>query len=81
VARCARVSYITHEGKRYISKDLELYERLMSGGANGHWSPTEHVATPLADPRETSGNLRGWKQYRKLFTQENVTSFPDEVHV
>jgi len=81
VARCARVSYLTHEGKRDVSKDLELYERLMSGGANGHWSPTEHVATPLADKRETSGNLRGWMQYRKLFTQENVTSFPDEIHV
>jgi thymidylate synthase ThyX len=79
VARCARVSYLTHDGKRDIEKDLELYDRLMSGGANGHWSPTEHVATPLADPRESSGNLRGWMQYRKLFTQENVTSFPDEV--
>lgn len=79
VARCARVSYLTHDGQRDIAKDLELYDRLMSGGANGHWSPTEHVATPLADRRETSGNLRGWMQYRKLFTQENVLSFPDEV--
>ncbi len=29
-ARCARVSYLTHEGKREIEKDLELYERLKS---------------------------------------------------
>ena len=27
-ARCARVSYLTHEGTREIAKDLELYERL-----------------------------------------------------
>jgi hypothetical protein len=57
---------------------LELYERLMSGGANGHWSPTEHVATPLGDPQEKSGNFRGWRQFRKLFSQENAADFPDE---
>jgi thymidylate synthase ThyX len=78
VARCARVSYLTHDGTRDHARDLELYERLMSGGANGHWSPTEHVATPLADPRETSGNFRGWRQFRKLFSQENAADFPDE---
>lgn len=43
VARCARVSYLTHEGKRDIEKDLELFERLRT---SGHWSPFEHVATP-----------------------------------
>jgi thymidylate synthase ThyX len=78
VARSARVSYLTHDGKRDHEKDLELYDRLLSGGANGHWSPTEHVATPLADAETFSGNLRGWLQYRKQFAQENVTSFPDE---
>jgi thymidylate synthase ThyX len=77
VARCARVSYLTHEGTRDLAKDLELYDRLMGGGANGHWSPTEHVATPLADPTATSGNLRGWEQYRKRFPEEHATTFPD----
>jgi thymidylate synthase ThyX len=43
VARCARVSYLTHDGKRDIEKDLELFERLRT---SGHWSPFEHVATP-----------------------------------
>jgi thymidylate synthase ThyX len=79
VARCARVSYLTHENVRDVAKDLELYERLMTGGANGHWSPTEHVATPLDDPRETCANFRGWKQYRKLFEAENAATFPDEI--
>jgi thymidylate synthase ThyX len=44
VARCARVSYLTHDGKRDIEKDLELFERLRT---SGHWSPFEHVATPI----------------------------------
>jgi thymidylate synthase ThyX len=79
VARCARVSYLTHEGKRDISKDLDLYERLVEGGANGHWSPFEHVATPGIDAQTWSGNLRGWEQFRKQFTQEHATSFPDDV--
>lgn len=59
-ARCARVSYLTHEGKREIEKDLELYERLKS---DRHLSPFEHVATP-ADDREFHANFRGWIQMR-----------------
>ncbi len=43
-ARCARVSYLTHDGKRDLQADLTLYERLVSGG---HMSPLEHVATPF----------------------------------
>ena len=79
VARCARVSYLTHEGARDHGKDLELYERLLGGGANGHWSPFEHVATPLRDRAGWSGNFRGWEQYRKRFAQEHASEFPDQV--
>jgi thymidylate synthase ThyX len=43
-ARCARVSYLTHDGRRDLEADLTLYERLVSGG---HMSPLEHVATPV----------------------------------
>lgn len=43
VARCARISYLTHDGKRDIEEDLKLFERLRT---SGHWSPFEHVATP-----------------------------------
>jgi thymidylate synthase ThyX len=78
VARCARVSYLTHEGKRDVAKDLDLYERLVSGGANGHWSPFEHVATPFAERDRWSGNFRGWEQFRKRFPQEHASSFPGE---
>ena len=76
VARCARVSYLTHDGKRDRDRDLELYERLLDGGANGHWSPFEHVATPAPDPAERSANFAGWEQYRKRFPQEHAATLP-----
>lgn len=66
VARCARVSYLTHDGVRDLSKDLELYNRLRT---SGHWSPFEHQAMSLAE-RERWGNFVGWKQYRKFFPGE-----------
>jgi thymidylate synthase ThyX len=78
VARCARVSYLTHEGSRDREKDLELFDRLIGGGANGHWSPFEHVATPLELPDEFVANFRGWRQFRKFFPAENSQTFPDE---
>ena len=79
VARSARVSYLTHDGARDHAKDIELYERLLGGGSSGHWSPFEHVATPLADGSAWSGNFRGWEQYRKRFAQEHAATFPDEA--
>lgn len=72
VARCARVSYLTHDGVRDHAKDLELYERLLNGSGNGHWSPFEHVATPLGVADQYSGNFRGWFQFRKQFDNECV---------
>ena len=71
-ARCARVSYLTHEGKRDLSADIVLYDRLISGG---HMSPLEHVARPLTEDElsegEFRGNFRGWMQLRKLVPNED----------
>lgn len=50
-ARCARVSYLTQDGKRDIEADLALYERLTTAQPP-HWSPLEHVATPWAENRQ-----------------------------
>lgn len=67
-ARCARVSYLTHDGVRDLDKDLELYERLTSE-TPPHASPLEHVATP-APVRDyithtrVKGNFYGWHQLR-----------------
>lgn len=64
VARCARVSYLTHDGKRDLGKDLDLYEKLVNADPP-HWSPLEHVATPTDDYRP-QGNFNGWEQLRHL---------------
>lgn len=61
-ARCARVSYLTHDGKRDIDADLRLYNRLVEG--KPHASPLEHVATPAKDGDFIYGNFSGWHQYR-----------------
>lgn len=53
VARCARVSYLTQDGRRDPSADLDLYTRLASAG---HMSPLEHVARP-AKVQDTVGAM------------------------
>jgi thymidylate synthase ThyX len=45
VGRCARVSYLTHDGQRDAQKDIELHDRLMQ---DGHMSPFEHIARPFS---------------------------------
>lgn len=81
VARCARVSYLTHERKTpRVEEDLLLYGRLV-GSAPLHASPTEHQATPDRrsmnespwDQPDLHGNLTGWLQYRKTLAGENAT--------
>lgn len=72
VARCARVSYLTHDKKRpLLDEDLALYERLTT-----HWpihaSPLEHAAYALQDPNERSGNFKGWFQHRKQVEKEFI---------
>lgn len=72
VARCARVSYLQHNGTRSVEKDLELFEKLQNGM---HWSPFEHVATPMRSDmldkhHQFCGNFRGWYQFRKDFPNE-----------
>lgn len=71
--RCARVSYLTHEGVRDVVKDIELHDKLCAGpatGEPGHWSPFEHVAMALDEPQRC-GNFVGWRQYRKWFSDEH----------
>lgn len=68
VARCARVSYLTHDGVRDIDKDLDLYEKLVSAKPM-HASPLEHVALAGGG---ASGNFTGWTQYRHLVETKKV---------
>jgi len=86
VGRCARVSYLTHDGKRDPQADIELHDRLLEAG---HMSPFEHVARPMTSAEQRSltpfgeldrdgqsdsipfsGNFRGWVQYRKTIPHE-----------
>lgn len=60
-ARCARVSYLTHDGTRDLEKDYTLHGQLVS---ERHMSPTEHQATPGIADRHY-GNFKGWIQYRQ----------------
>lgn len=79
-ARCARVSYLTHDGERpTIEKDMELYHHLVHANPP-HMSPCEHQASPdklspgLADwaRADQHGNFTGWIQFRHLIKSESV---------
>ena len=97
VARCARVSYKTHDGRETtVEEDMELAHKLVVATPL-HASPAEHQATPddqmtveiekhLDNERASEhlgvedvwqnpqlhGNLKGWKQHRKLLPNEFV---------
>ncbi len=79
--RCARVSYLTHDGKRDVSADIELHDKLL---ADKHFSPFEHVvqAANFFDMKNKyNGNLGpGWIQYRKTIQGEfqNVIKRPQK---
>jgi hypothetical protein len=66
--RCARVSYLTQDGRRDVSEDIALASRRLA--PSGHNSPFEHVAMALPTD-ERCGNFRGWKQMRKFFPNED----------
>lgn len=77
--RCARLSYLTHDGKRDFGADIELCKRLIDpkhdDGTDDetiHASPLEHVLRCEADPAHRSGPMLGWHQFRKDFPRENV---------
>lgn len=74
VARCARVSYLTHEGKKpTFLEDFNLYKRLV-GEQPIHASPAEHQAVATRS-KKYSGNLRGWTQFRKTLKGENIEKY------
>lgn len=65
-ARCARVSYLKHDGTTpSIEDDMALFERLV-GSKPLHASPIEHQAC-AASSVARSRNFLGWHQYRDLF--------------
>lgn len=82
--RCARVSYLTHDGQRDPDADVALCDKLLK---SGHMSPLEHVAEAMTEgewnkyaremtenwmyDRIPMGNLWGWRQFRKTISREH----------
>jgi hypothetical protein len=75
-ARCARVSYLTHDGIRDWDKDLQLFQDLKHPPFGGppHASPWEHVCTPARYSDwmagDVQGNLEFWRQFRHDIERE-----------
>lgn len=64
-ARCARTSYLTHDGLRDIAADEDMFTGLTTADPM-HASPLEHVATPCTCEffEDHQGNFIGWDQFR-----------------
>ena len=74
-ARCARVSYLTHDMKSpVVEKDADLFNRLV-GSVPMHASPIEHQALYAGDKSIRSGNFAGFHQFRQMYTP--TTFFKD----
>lgn len=67
-ARCARVSFLTHDGRRDVVEDDRLAGDLQR---RGHMAPFEHAAR-AETTMVISGNFRGFWQYRKTLPNEAV---------
>lgn len=65
VARCARVSYLNHDGTYSVQKDMDLFKKLKNA-MPPHLSPFEHVARPLTSKDVQKGNFQGWVQFRHI---------------
>lgn len=69
-SRCARVSYLKHDGtKPNFEDDLSLYSKLV-GSKPYHCSPLEHASLCMPDDNFYA-NFRGWKQHRKFFEEQH----------
>lgn len=69
VGRCARVSYLQHDGTRDPDKDIALHDYLATA-LPPHLSPFEHVAQNM-DDSTMYANLQGW-QSRRYKIEHNV---------
>lgn len=86
VARCARVSYLTHDNETPKPEDdLKLYDRLL-GADPIHASPSEHQARPATSIEVShgqngfSGNFSPtWRQHRKYIEDDIVRIFVEPI--
>jgi len=71
IGRCARVSYLNHDGVRSIEDDIKLHDRLLTSKP-AHLSPFEHVAIALPNS-EKRANFTGFQAYRFDLERNQVT--------
>lgn len=75
-ARCARLSYMTFDGKVDYEKDIKLYDSLLS---SHHMSPFEHCALCVTTEEYNENfkgkekgwfrNFKGFKSYRQILEE------------
>ena len=70
IGRCARVSYLNHDGIRNLSDDTKLYWRLRDSKP-AHLSPFEHCAMALPNS-EKRANFTGFESYRHQLEQKGI---------
>lgn len=69
-ARCARVSYMTHDGKpSTVDQDIELFDRLIVQKP-AHASPVEHQARAMDPWHGRYANFKGWQSFRHQLEME-----------
>lgn len=76
-ARCARVSYLTHDGVRDYIEDMRMHNDTL--WHKGHWSPMEHPAVAVDRkmyPAISSNFDPGWHQYR-YFAENGMDIWDD----
>lgn len=85
VARCARVSYLNHDGVYDPASDERLFRRLVTA-TPPHHAPLEMVATPQELLMVHLGNFQGWFQLRharqmigELTRDQDATGVLEEV--
>lgn len=72
VGRCARVSYLNHDGDRSIKDDIKLHDRLLTSKPP-HFSPFEHIAEAMPNS-DRYANFQGWQSYRNQLENANKSS-------
>ena len=78
VARCARVSYLNHEGKDDYDADMKLYDFLVE---QKHQSPLEHCLRAMSD-EEYNTYIKGVIEYERdpeTGDRLNTLVIPDEA--
>lgn len=66
-ARCARTSFLNHDGTTpNVLKDEDLFLKLV-GSVPMHASPIEHQAQAAEVAHIRSGNFRGYYQFRQIY--------------